>query len=199
MRAMWLFAIVLGGGLGWASGVADAQTKDAPKPPEGWVEYIPMDKVFSAWIPKGGKRTERTDTVDVKDQKVRVNILELESEGKGKFVARTLLLQFGPPKGKIDPKKKPVFPDPNALTEAVRDAFLKEVKGKVADEKEIKIGDHKAKEYSITINAKTMARMRVLVMGRFVFQAGLVGTKEQVEGKDADLFLDSFKPTLGDK
>jgi hypothetical protein len=199
MRPSYPFAALLAGVLLWFACPAAAQPKDAPKPPEGWVEYVPMDKVFAAWVPKGGKRTERTDTLEGKEHRIRVNLLELESEGKGKFIARTLLLQPAPAKGKIDPKKRPEFPDPKALTEAARDIFLKEVKGKVADEKEVKVGDRKAKEYSVTINAKTVARTRVLVMGRFIFQAGVVGTKEQVNGKDADLFLDSFKPTLGGK
>ena len=50
----------------------------------------------------------------------------------------------------------------------------------------------------ITIDDKQSARTRVYVMGRFLFQVAIVGTKEQVEGKDADTFLDSFKPTVGE-
>lgn len=196
MRTSWLFATLLAGGLACAAGVADAQPADPPQPPEGWVEYIPKDKLFVAWIPKGGKRTERAETVPVKDQKIRVNILELETDGKVKYVARLFNLEYGPPpKGTIG-KGPPPRPDPNAMIEAARDLFLKETSGKVADEKEVKIGERKAKEYSITVNARTSARMRVLVIGKLLYQAGIVGPKEQVEGKDADLFLDSFKPTL---
>ncbi|MCE9561100.1 MAG: hypothetical protein K8U57_03500, partial [Planctomycetes bacterium] len=128
-------------------------------------------------------------------------------------VARTLLIQFkmGPVaipkpmivKGKII-KPPPVPPGPpaglfptlaekQAMGESMRDLFLKEVKGKVADEKEVKLGIHTGKEYQITINDKTSARVRVFVTGRILHQFGIVGTKEQVEGKDADTFFESYR------
>ncbi len=192
MRAMWLSAGLLAIGFGYTVVGADDPPK-TEKPPEGWVEYAPKDKIYSVWVPKGGKRTERADWVDVKDQKVRVNILELESDGKGKFVARTLLLPPQMKGGKIAPGGGII--DPQVLTEVARDVFLKEVKGKVADEKKTKLGDWEGKEYQITIDAKTSARMRVSVLGRWIHQTAVVGTKEQVEGKDADVFFDSFRQT----
>jgi len=209
MRATWLFAALLAGGMcGLTVWAADDPVKEAPKVPDGWVDYTPKDKIFGVFLPKGGKRTERTDTVPVKTEKVRVNIIELESDGKGKFVARTLLLQpaaampkqpmvgkgkvgkgpLGPPAGR--------FPSPaeqQALGEAMRDLFLREVKGKVADEKDVKFGEHKGKEYQITIDDNTSARVRVFVTGRILHQFGIVGTKEQVEGRDADTFFESYR------
>lgn len=250
MRATWLFAGFLAGGLALTVQGATSAADEAPNPPEGWVDYTPKDKIFNVFIPKGGKRTERTDTVQIKDQKIRVNILELESDGKGQFLALTLLLQpklavpklvplpaplpvpVAPPvpigpigpigKGPVKPVPpvppipvKPVRPGPikppepapvkpvervdpgpadaQALTEIMRDVFLKHVKGKVADEREIKLGDFTGKEYDVTIDSKTSARCRVFVAGRLIHQFAIVGTKEQVEGKDADLFLDSFR------
>jgi hypothetical protein len=208
MRATRLFAGLLAAGMcGLTVWAADEPVKETPKPPEGWVDYSPKDNIFSVFLPKGGKRTERTDTVAVKDEKVRVNIIELESDGKGKFIARTLLLQpkLGPlPKpmivnGKIVRPPPPVgggFPSPaaqQAMTEAMRDVFLKEVKGKVADEKEVKFGEHKGKEYEITISDNSCARVRVFVTGRLLHQFGIVGTKEQVQGRDADTFFESYR------
>jgi hypothetical protein len=189
MRVSAAFALLAGALALSAAAAADAQ------PPEGWADYAPRDKVFSVWVPKGGKRTERTATVDVKGLRVRVNLLELQTEGKGRLSARTYLLPRPvaprPKAGKPAP-----FPDPGALTEAVRDGFLKEVKGKVADEKEVKVGDVTGKEYLVKINDKAAARLRVFVMGLFIFEVSIAGTPEQVGGKDADTFLESFKPTV---
>jgi hypothetical protein len=215
MRAAWLFAALLASGMCgvtvWAAdepGKAAEPVKEATKVPDGWVDYMPTDKIFGVFLPKGGKRTERNDTVPVQGEKIRVNIIELESEGKGKFVARTLLIQvkMAPPpkpmvvKGKIikPPPGPPagLFPSPaaqQAMREAMRDAFLKEVNGKVADEKDVKFGEHKGKEYQITIDDKTCARVRVFVTGRLLHQFGIVGTKEQVEGRDADTFFESYR------
>ncbi|MCE9563195.1 MAG: hypothetical protein K8U57_14220, partial [Planctomycetes bacterium] len=95
MCAPRLFATLLAGGMcGLTVWAADEPAKQAPKVPDGWVDYMPADKIFGVFLPKGGKRTERDVTVPVKGEMVSVNIIELESEGKGKFVARTLLIQF---------------------------------------------------------------------------------------------------------
>jgi hypothetical protein len=243
MRAIFPFAVLLTVVVGLTAQGANLTADEAPAPPEGWVDYTPKDKIFSVFIPKGGKRTERTDTVQVKDQKIRVNIIELESDGKGQFIALSLLLQpklavpkrapvppvvpvvppvpIGPiGKGPVRPVPpvppvKPVRPGPikpldppsvkpiervdsgpadaQAMTEIMRDVFLKHVKGKVADEKDIKLGEYSGKEYQVTIDSKTSARCRVFVAGTLIQQFAIVGTKEQVEGKDADLFLDSFR------
>ncbi|VTR94271.1 unnamed protein product [Gemmata massiliana] len=255
MPAKWLLALLACVLVRPASGADDPPPAQETKPPEGWVSYAPKDKVFNVWIPKGGKRTERGDWVDVKDIRARVNILELESNDQGNFIVRTILIQPGPPKlnplpplgvpgaGALPPPPilpiqpikpmKPVVPGKlpppvigvppaigvpaapampaapqrpligpdvsQAMIEAARNSFLKEVKGKVADEKEIKLEKLTGKEYEITIDAQKSARLRVFAIGTFVHYFAIVGTKEQVEGKDADTFLDSFKITIGKK
>jgi hypothetical protein len=246
MPTKWFFAGVLACGLGWTAFGADEPSKDA-KPPEGWVAYVPKDKVFSVWIPKGGKRTERGDWVDVKDIKARVNILDLESNDQGRFIVRTILIQPGPPvpaKGGLQPPippvppigKGPIPPTPpikpvppgklppppigvpgppvggppprpvnpigpelaQALIEVTRDVYVKELKGKIIDENDIKLGDRKGKEYQIQIDTKRSARLRVFAIGTFIHSFAIVGTNEQVKSKDADTFLDSFRITLGE-
>jgi hypothetical protein len=180
-----LAAAVLALGLGLAASAQEAKqpAKETAKPPDGWVEYNPKDRVFSVWIPKGGKRTERTGTVTVKGQAFRVNIFQLESDDKTVYFARTVLVKTN----------KGVRLNREAFTEAARDGLLKETKGKVADEMEVKRGTIPGKEYSITIGDKRAARLRVYTLGLVVHEFGVIGTVEQVKGKDADQFLDSYK------
>src|SRR5262249_55935670 len=80
-----------------------------------------------------------------------------------------------------------------AFTEAARDGLLKETKGKVADEFEVKRGTIPGKEYYITIGDTRAARMRVYTLGLVVHEFGVIGTVAQVKGKNADQFLVSYK------
>jgi hypothetical protein len=75
-----------------------------------------------------------------------------------------------------------------------RDLFLDEVKGTLVEEKNVKLGIFSGKEYT----AKTpngMARYRIYGTGVQIFRVLAVGSKEQVEGMDAETFFESFRRT----
>src|SRR5206468_3146235 len=50
------------------------------------------------------------------------------------------------------------------------------------------------KEYTIA-TARGLVRVRLFASGGLIYEATVIGTKEQVQAKEADLFLDSYKLT----
>jgi hypothetical protein len=156
---------------------------DDSAPPAGWKEYSPKDKSFSVWLPeKGGRRSERERTMTVRGQRIKVNLVQVETRGGLTYGASTLRL---PP---AMTRKVPI----GQRIEISRDAFLEEVKGKVNDEKDINQGRVPGKEYMIQ-TGRGLAKLRVFALGGFIYRVSVVGSKAQVESKDAETFLESYK------
>jgi hypothetical protein len=155
---------------------------DASAPPEGWKEFSPKDKSFTVWMPESGKRTERERTLTVLKQRTKIDLVQVEADGGPTYAASVLII----PATLL--RKIPM----QQRTEIVLDSFLKEVKGKVADEQDIKQGRVPGKEYQIAM-PKGAARLRVFAVGGRVYRASVTGSKEQVESKDSETFLNSYK------
>lgn len=155
---------------------------DAPAPPEGWKEFSPKDKSFSVWMPDSGNRTEREQTLRWLKNRVKRDLVQVEADGGPTYAASALII----PSTLL--RKLPI----QQRIEIVLEAFLKEVKGKVADEKDIKQGRVPGKEYQIAM-PKGAARLRVFAVAGRVYAASIIGSKEQVESKDAETFLKSYK------
>ena len=88
-------------------------------------------------------------------------------------------LGMGPAKGRHD---------------LLRDLCLDEFDGKLLEEKQIKLGTMGGREYLIK-TPKGRLRFRLLGTGVLIYRQVVVGTKEQVESKDTDTFMDSFQRT----
>ena len=155
---------------------------DDPAPPEGWKQFGPKDKSFSVWMPDSGNRTEREQTLTWLKNRVKRDLVQVEADGGPTYAASVLII----PSTAL--RKIPM----QQRTQIVLDTFLKEVKGKVADEKDIKQGRVPGKEYQIAL-PKGAARLRVFAVGGRVYRASVIGSKEQVESKDAETFLNSYK------
>jgi len=155
---------------------------DAPAPPEGWREFSPTDKSFSVWMPDNGNRTVRERTLTVLKQRIKLDLVQVEADGGPTYAASVLII----PASLL--RKLPV----QQRTEILLDSFLKEVKGKVADERDIKQGRVPGKEYDIVL-PKGAARLRVFRVGGRVYRASITGSKEQVASKDAETFFNSCK------
>lgn len=155
---------------------------DDPAPPEGWKAFSPKDKSFSVWMPDNGNRTEREQTLRWLQNRVKRDLVQVEADGGPTYAASVLII----PASLL--RKIPM----QQRTEIVLDSFLKEVKGKIAEQKDIKQGRVPGKEYQITM-PKGQARLRVFAVGGRVYQASITGSKAQVESKDAETFLNSYK------
>jgi hypothetical protein len=156
---------------------------DPSSPPKGWKEYNPKDRSFLVWLPENaGRRSERERTMTIRGQRIRVNVVQVEVRGGLTYGASTLLLSA---------RLAHAIPFKERM-ELMRDAFLSEVKGKVNEEKEIKLGEATGKEYEIQVG-RGMARLRVFARGGRLYRASVLGSKEQVSSKNADTFLESYK------
>lgn len=155
---------------------------DDPAPPEGWKAFSPKDKSFTVWMPDNGNRTEREQTLRWLQNRVKRDLVQVEADGGPTYTASVLII----PASLL--RKIPM----QQRTEIVLDTLLKEFKGKVADEKDIKQGRVPGKEYDITL-PKGAARLRVFAVGGRVYQASIIGSKEQVGSKDAETFLSSYQ------
>jgi len=156
---------------------------DAATPPAGWKEYSPKDKSFSVWLPeKSNRRSERERTMSIRGQRVKVNLVQVEIRGGLTYGASTLLMNA---------RLTRAIPQQQRL-EIFRDAFLNEVKGKVSQEQDIKEGLATGKEYTIE-TGQGSARLRVFARGGRLYRASVMGGKAQVDSKEADTFLESFK------
>lgn len=157
---------------------------DAPAPPEGWTAYIPKDKSFGVWLPeKGGRRSERERTLNVRGLRIKINLVEVTMRGGIAYEASTFTVNNAKKMNSIRHKER---------LELIRDIYVGEVRGKVRSETDVKAGESNGKEYTIEAGKK-MARLRAFARGGRLYRAAVLGSKEQVNSKDADTFLDSFQ------
>jgi hypothetical protein len=77
-----------------------------------------------------------------------------------------------------------------------RDGAAGNMRGKVASEKEIKLGDHPGREIQIDVKGGELRfRARVFLVGTRLYQVVAFGPKEAITSKEADKFFESFKLT----
>jgi hypothetical protein len=154
------------------------------RPPETFKEVTPKNKAWVAWFPKDGEIDESEDSiVSRKFGQMRFFRTVLQRKDKSLFIASQIIL---PP--------QLVKAPPKVRQDLFRDLAIDEFKGKLVEEKKAKLGTMAGKEYLI----KTpRGEMRFFLYGTGVqmFRLVVVGTKEQVESKDAETFFNSFKRT----
>jgi|ERR1043166_7764097 hypothetical protein len=154
------------------------------EPPKGWKAYPGGFKkeAYIVWLPDG-KIDEKESNIVNKSLQIRVFRTVSERKDGAIFAAGQIIL---PP--------QLVKEQPKVRQAMFRDMFLEEVKGKLVSEKAVKLDTMAGKEY-IAKTDNGMARYRIYGTGVLVLRQLVVGTKDQVEGKDADIFFDSFKRT----
>jgi hypothetical protein len=83
---------------------------------------------------------------------------------------------------------------PKQVFDSSRDGAIANLAGKLASEKDIKLGGHPGREIRIEVaNGKQLFRVRVYLVDQRLYQVVILGTKEQATSKEADKFLDSFR------
>jgi hypothetical protein len=157
---------------------------ETPKPPQGWKEFSPKDKAFTVWIPENPRRqAERERTTSVRGTLLKITVLQVEMPSGVIYHVEKLTLT-----GAILTKLKR-----KELEDTLKDVLLAQFRGKLAEESEAKLGALTGKEYLIE-TGKGLAKARVFVggAGRVVIVLA-EGTKEQVEDKGTQIFLDSVR------
>jgi hypothetical protein len=154
-------------------------------PPKGWKEVSGGYKnlAYSVWMPADANVDDKETSIVSKFGQIRV--FRSVSKRKDGMVFAAGQINLPPGLVKEMPKVRQNF---------FRDSFLEEFDAKLVEEKNVKLGTMVGKEYMAT-TAKGMARYRIYGVGVQMFRVLVVGTKEQVESKDADIFFDSFKRT----
>ncbi len=155
-------------------------------PPPGWKEYSPKDKSFTVWLPAQGRSSESEQTMTAQGRKSRFVLVQCDVNNGMKLMAAAIHF--------------PTALDRQAdLQEAInvfRDVLLGKLNARIEGEAEIKQGKITGREFLFQAVGR-QGRLVVYVTPKCLYQMVLVGTQEQVEGPDANIFLDSFKMQTG--
>jgi hypothetical protein len=162
---------------------AEENKEEKKKPPAGWKEFTPKNKAYNTWFPTDGEIEETEKSINLKSSgQLRFFTAILERKDGSIFGISQVRLPgqlAGPRQAKM---RQDLF----------RDLFVKEVKGKLIEEKNARAGTMTGKDYLIK-TPRGMARHRLLGMGITMYRVIVIGTKEQVEGKDATTFIEAFR------
>ena len=149
-----------------------------------WKEFSSKDGRFTVLMP-GTPEQEQADT----ESDFGKGVLHMNTVQAGKVMYGAHYCDF-PAKIKKAPTQQ-VF-------DSSRDGAVDNLDGKLADEKEIKLGDYPGREIRIEVaGGKRLFRVRVYLVDQRLYQVVVFGTKATATSKEADKFLDSF--TLADK
>ncbi len=166
-----------------APGTGSSGPAEGAKPPAGWKEHAPRDNSFGVWIPEKVKsQSERERTSVVSGQRLKFNLLVIEATDGQMFVIEEVIVPVA-----LARKLKR-----EELEDAFRDVLVSELGGKVTDDADVKMGQTPGKEYRIQA-AKAQTRARVFVAGNRVLVLRATGTKEQVDGENAKILLESVR------
>ena len=157
----------------------------AVKPPAGWVEASPKLTTYSVWFPDDGKVKDSERSTITKEGQIRSFVSALERKDGAVYVVAQLNL----------PPKLAINSTPKIRSDFLRDMALEEFEGKVIEDKRPEMpGLPGAREILIqTKNEKTLVRMRIGGPGTQIYRLIVIGTKDQVNSKDAEAFYDCFR------
>jgi S1-C subfamily serine protease len=163
------------------SGKPNEMAKGNRQPPKGWTEYTPKNGAYTILLPPGGRRTESERSIHVQTARVKFNVVQVQqNRGPTFFLAEiTLPLQLmrgSTPKQKID---------------AVRDAILKDMSGRIVEEKDAPAERGTGREYTVA-TGQGLARVRLIALGNRIYDIRVTGAKDDLAAEDAETFLDSF-------
>jgi len=152
---------------------------DAPE----WTEFASKEGHFKVLMP--GKPEQKKLEAEMGD--FGKGMLHMNTFESDKMMYGANYCDF-PAKIKDFPRKR--------VYDSSRDGAVENLKGKLADEKDIKLGDHPGREILIDVaGGKRLFRARVYLVEQRLYQVVVFGSKEAATSKAADKFLDSFKLT----
>jgi hypothetical protein len=167
----WIFAIAV-----VSVGAVTVPADDTPS----WKEFASKEGGFTVLMPG----TPNPYTLDT-DSDFGKGMLHMNTVQAGKTMYGANYCDF--PAGiKAVPLKQ--------VYDSSRDGAVANMEGKLASEKDIKLGDHPGREIRIDVaGGKRLFRVRVCLVDQRLYQVVVMGSKEAATSKEADKFLDSFK------
>jgi tRNA A-37 threonylcarbamoyl transferase component Bud32 len=157
---------------------AKLTSKTPPGPPKGWQEYRPSRGKFVVWMP--GEPTVKHEKAAGTDFD-QASVVDAD-----RATYYTVVFAEFP---------NTVFPDPLAALAKACEGAMASVNGKVLSEKDIKIGDWPGKEvlYESPQIKGLHGKMRIYLVGRRMYQLIFNAPPGAMDGRDANLFFDSFR------
>jgi hypothetical protein len=148
--------------------------------PPAWKEFVSKEGKFKVLMPGTPKESEAETESDFGKGVLHMNSL----------AASGMMFAANYSDFPTEVKKVPL----KQIYDSSRDGAVANMEGKLAKEKDIKLGDHPGREVLIDVaGGKRLFRARVYLVGQRLYQVVVFGTKEAATSKDADKFLDSFK------
>jgi len=147
-----------------------------------WKLFTPKDGGYSVSLP--GEPTEAKQDVKTATGNIEVTFYALEAKD-GAYVVSHSAFPESALKGGTDDKR----------LDNARDGAVASAKGRMKSEKKLTLDGFPGREVVIETDAKGMkaVRTRIYAVNKRLFQTLVVGPKSFVQGKDATMFLDSFK------
>jgi hypothetical protein len=158
---------------------------DGDKKPgeEGGKEFTPKNGQYTVMMPAGPRSRQRTQILTIRGHRVPIETAEVATNDGTIYTAASV----GIPAVVIRQ-----IPEGERF-DTLRDVIVKQLKGKVGEEKDLKQGNVAGKEYDIE-GGQGAVRMQLFLKGGWVMYAIVDGkNKESVMGKEADAFFASFK------
>ncbi len=157
------------------------------KPPSGWKEIAMDTGLYTIWVPeKSSKQVDKSNSY--RGQALTVTSTSTSTVGDNGLTYRLERATLRPSgAGAVGSRL-----DVAALRESISKSIADEIKGRIIEESDTKLGAWPCKEYVIK-GAKETAVVRIHVSIRTVYIVLVQGSPKAVSGDDGYLFLDSFR------
>jgi len=146
---------------------------------DDWKPLTEKEGGFSILFP--GTPTENKQETKTPAGTVAVTFFVLEKEGI------TYVASYS-----VFPKESVKARSEEKRLDNARDGAVASAKGKLENQRSIKIGKYPGRELMIQ-GEKNFVRSRIFAVENRLYQTMVVGSKQQVSGSQADHFLDSFR------
>jgi hypothetical protein len=171
--------------MGWTLGLLlftvgiNMTSADAPRE---WKEFASKEGRFKVLMP-GTPKKEKAET----ESDFGKGVLHMNTVQAGKTMYGANYCDFPAKIKKVSLKQ---------ILDSSRDGAVANLEGKLASEKDIKLGKYTGREIRINVaGGKQLFRARVYLVEQRLYQVVVFGTREAATSKEADKFLDSFKLT----
>ena len=149
--------------------------------PANWKVAAPKDAGFSAKMP--GTPTEKKQQVKTATGQLSVTLYIAEGRNESLFVVSYTDYS------EADLKKAPV----DKRLDQARDGAVEKSGGKLRGEKKIELDGQPGREIVIENNGEVIAKMRIYLVQRRLYQVMVLGNEPTFKSKDVGTFLDSFR------
>lgn len=149
--------------------------------PTGWISVTSQSGGFTVAMP--GMPTEKKQKVET--AKGHLNVFLLVAEGGDSSLYAVSYSDLPEAELKKDVNERRL--------DQARDSAVSAVRGKLRTEKALELAGHPGRDIVIENDGAAIARMRIVLVRRRLYQVMALGNAAFLSGKDVGVFLDSFR------